>query len=122
MPSFLSTLSLLSLLVTTATTNAQHQQQADSDSSLLDVYNAMELDPSDYTIHDPSRIITVGNKQLIAVTGKAQEDGYDCGIETWWRNTNNNDRGNWKPGQCLFRTKPDWVRKEAPLNDGTYII
>lgn len=93
----------------------------DPDDSLLSVYNSMsiDMDPIDYTIHDPSRIITIGQKQLIAVTGKAQEDGYDCGIETWWRNLNR-DGGGWKPGQCLFRTKPSWVTTEAPLNDGAF--
>ena len=136
-----------SLLVTAATTSTinsrqmtteqqdqqqdQHQQQDSvSSSSLLDIYNSMiysngmpvDLDPSEYTIHDPSRIITVGKKQLIAVTGKSQEDGYNCGIETWWRNKNSKDGGKWKPGQCLFRTKPDWVNEEAPLNKGTYSI
>jgi len=109
----------------------QQQQQKDDDDDhppldapLLAIYESVMDppldDPSDYTIHDPSRIITVGNYQLIAVTGKAQEDGYDCGLETWWRNKG--DRGNWKPGQCLFRkgNKPAWVAAEAELNDGAY--
>ena len=92
----------------------------DPDSSLLSVYNGMtvDIDSSDYTIHDPSRIVTIGTKQMIAVTGKAQEDGYDCGLETWWRNVG--DGGNWEPGQCLFRTKPSWVAEEASLNDGAF--
>jgi len=77
----------------------------------------MGEDPSDYTIHDPSRILTSGGKQMIAVTGKAQEDGYNCGIETWWRSTSSE---NWIPGQCLFVTKPSWVREETPLNDGAF--
>jgi len=92
----------------------------DTDASLLSVYDRMtiEIDPSDYTIHDPSQIVTIGTKQMIAVTGKAQEDGYDCGLETWWRNIG--DRGDWKPGQCLFRTKPSWVTEEVSLNDGAF--
>lgn len=91
---------------------------AQSDASLLQVYNEMtvELDPSDYTIHDPSRIITIDGKQMIAVTGKAQEDGYNCGLETWWRETGSNS---WQPGQCLFQTKPTWVAEETD-NDGAY--
>ena len=89
------------------------------DPSLKSVYDSMsiDMDPSDYTIHDPSRIITIGNKDLIAVTGKAQEDGYDCGIETWWRKTGTKK---WNPGQCLFQTKPSWVAEESPENDGAY--
>jgi len=92
----------------------------DPDASLRSVYDSMtiETDPSDYTIHDPSRIITIGKKQLIAVTGKGQFHGYDCGIETWWRNVG--DGGDWKPGQCLFRTKPSWVAEESSKNDGAF--
>lgn len=94
-----------------------------ADDSLLSVYESMsvEVDSSDYVIHDPSRIITVGNTQMIAVTGKAQEDGYDCGLETWWRNPQT-DGGGWRPGQCLFRkqNKPSWVAVEAPANDGAF--
>jgi len=105
---------VLMLSLTTATTNAKKNP------SLQDVYDGMdiEMDPSDYTIHDPSRIITVGKKQMIAVTGKAQEDGYNCGIETWWRKIG--DKGKWQPGQCLFQTKPIWVKKETPRNDGAF--
>jgi arabinan endo-1,5-alpha-L-arabinosidase len=106
---------LLWLAATTIPTIA-----GEPDASLISVYDGMtyETDPSDYTIHDPSRIITVGDNQMIAVTGKAQEDGYNCGLETWWRKVGG--KGNWKPGQCLFRTKPSWVAEEAPLNDGAF--
>ena len=67
------------------------------DDSLLSVYDSMTIDTdaTDFTIHDPSRIITVGNKHLI-------------------------DKGKWKPGQCLFRTKPIWVTEEAPNNNGAF--
>lgn len=92
-----------------------------ADTSLITVYESIEVDPSDYTIHDPSRIITIGNKQMIAVTGKAQEDGYDCGLETWWRQKEGKDSWtNWKPGQCLFQTKPSWVADETPKNVGAF--
>jgi len=86
------------------------------DYSLKDMYKSLEWEYPDFTIHDPSSIITVGNKQLIAVTGNAQEDGYDCGIETWYRR----GKGPWRPGQCLFRKKPSWVPIEAPGNDGAF--
>jgi len=90
------------------------------DDSLFSVYESIYPghDPSEYIIHDPSRIITYGDKQMIAVTGKAQEDGYNCGLETWWRKVGG--KGNWKPGQCLFRTKPSWASTQTPTNDGAY--
>lgn len=89
------------------------------DPSLGGVYAGMnpKVAPSDYVIHDPSRIVTVGDRQLIAVTGKAQEDGYDCGLETWWRELG---KARWRPGQCLLRTKPAWAAEEVPGNDGAF--
>ena len=89
-------------------------------SSLRSIYDGLspELDPPDYIIHDPSKIITLGGKQLIAVTGKAPGDGYDCGLETWWRPVDGGQA--WQPGQCLFRSKPSWVAEESPENDGAY--
>ena len=108
-----------------ATTVLATMVEGDPDSSLISVYDNLiingepvEYNPSDYTIHDPSRIVTVGDKQMIAVTGKAQEEGYNCGIETWWRKKDG--EGDWKPGQCLFRTKPSWVGVQAELNDGAF--
>jgi arabinan endo-1,5-alpha-L-arabinosidase len=91
------------------------------DEILVRVYRKMAtpVEYPDYTIHDPSRIITVGGLQMIAVTGKAQEDGYDCGIETWFKAINSDV---WRPGQCLFRkgNKPSWIAKRQPNNDGAY--
>lgn len=56
------------------------------DPPLWKVFKNVGVDSkSDWVIHDPSRIMKKGKRQMIAVTGKAQEDGYDCGIETWWR-------------------------------------
>jgi len=75
---------------------------------------------SDWTIHDPSRVIIMNNggAHMIAATGKENAVGYDCGIETWWRPENG--RGNWRPGQCLFTTKPAWVEEVAPGQGGAY--
>ena len=59
---------------------------AGEDPSLWDVYQSMEppVDRSDWHIHDPSRItVTEDGTLMIGVTGKAQEDGYNCGLETW---------------------------------------
>ncbi len=56
---------------------------------LLDVFQNMNAEGDYYyteeqwVIHDPSSIVKIGDYLMIAVTGKAQEDGYDCGLETW---------------------------------------
>jgi len=102
------------------TSNTSHRLQQ-VDTSLEQMYeNIMDpqIDTRDYTIHDPSRIIATSGQQMIAVTGKAQEDGYDCGIETWYRPSFSGD--SWKPGQCLLRTKPQWVDEEISGQDGAY--
>lgn len=104
----------LILLVVTPTTSIFTNSR---DPALVGVYENIGLDPNDYTIHDPSRIITVGRKQLIAVTGKENADGYTCGLETWWRNTGSSL---WKPSQCLFEEKPGWIDTESPDNDGAF--
>jgi len=90
------------------------------DPSLWDVYQSMEppVDRSDWHIHDPSRItVTEDGTLMIGVTGKAQEDGYNCGLETWFLAPGMTD---WQPGQCLLTVKPDWVGREVPGNDGAY--
>lgn len=96
-----------------------------ADPSLLDVLQTADIPRADYTIHDPSQIITFGDMQLIASTGQAQEDGYNCGLETWWRNIG--DGGDWNPGQCLFSSgdennngKPVWIESNVPKNDGAF--
>ena len=106
------------ILLSTAKTQPRHRAQT-PDPPLKSIYDSMTIDipSSDYVIHDPSQIITYGNHQLIAVTGKAQEDGYDCGLETWWRPLG---ASGWNPGQCLLQTKPDWVLEDCPGNDGAY--
>merc|ERR1712142_617123 len=56
------------------------------DPSLEDVYNTMNppMTRDQWHIHDPSRIVATDGMLMIAVTGKAQEDGYKCGLETWY--------------------------------------
>ena len=91
----------------------------DIDISLLNHYQKMRppLDKDDWHIHDPSRVIMNSSGQLISVTGKAQEDGYNCGLETWYRASPEN---NWEPHECLFIDKPDWISKFVPTNDGAF--
>lgn len=75
------------------------------------------FDSIDFTIHDPSRVISDGQFQMIAATGKAQEYGYNCGIETWYREGTFTQ---WKPGQCLFREKPQWINQIIPPQSGAF--
>lgn len=76
------------------------------------------LPAAQWHIHDPSRILTLPSGwQIVAATGKAQEDGYRCGLETWVRPGPGAD---WQPGQCLLIDKPAWVSEELPENDGAY--
>ncbi|MCP4589282.1 MAG: family 43 glycosylhydrolase, partial [bacterium] len=97
-------------VVVTATTGA-----ATPDPDLGDLFERIDLEPH---IHDPSRIIEQDDGwRLVAVTGKAQEDGYDCGLETWFQEPGSNT---WTPGQCILRDKPDWVAEHLPGNDGAY--
>merc|ERR1712233_288630 len=60
--------------------------RGDEDPSLGDVYANMDpvqyTGPSDWVIHDPSKIVATDGLLMIAVT--AQEDGYMCGLETWY--------------------------------------
>ena len=88
------------------------------DPPLWKVFQEAGFEPKEeWVIHDPSRIMRKAKKHMIAVTGKAQEDGYDCGIETWWRKKNN--KGRWKPGQCILQKKPSWVGNYTS-NDGEF--
>ncbi|PXF47729.1 Extracellular exo-alpha-(1-_5)-L-arabinofuranosidase ArbA [Gracilariopsis chorda] len=111
-------MSITLLLFTFLVTLAPHQVQA-ADESLRQHYDEMDIpiQSEDYVIHDPSRVITKGEKQMIAVTGKAQEDGYSCGLETWYRT---NYSASWKPGQCLFKNKPHWIEDLFDYQDGAY--
>ena len=40
-----------------------------------------------------------------------------CGLETWYLSPGQED---WHPGQCLFQTKPAWIERELPGNDGAF--
>ena len=98
----------------------QHENsELDINISLLNHYEKMRpiLDKDDWHIHDPSRVIITTSGQFISVTGKAQEDGYKCGLETWYRAS---PKDNWKPHECLFVDKPDWISKFVPTNDGAF--
>ena len=99
--------------------NVENNTKIDIYVSLLNHYKKMRpsLDKSDWHIHDPSRVINSSLGQIISVTGKAQEDGYKCGLETWYRTNPNND---WEPLECLFTDKPNWISKNVPTNDGAF--
>ncbi|MEO1746489.1 MAG: family 43 glycosylhydrolase [Pseudomonadota bacterium] len=69
-------------------------------------------------IHDPSRIVTrEDGSQIVAATGKAQDDGYRCGLEVWARD---NSGADWQPDECIFIDKPAWVGEELPDNSGAF--
>jgi len=89
------------------------------DPSLEDVYNNMTppMTRDQWHIHDPSHIVATDGVLMIAVTGKEQADGYNCGLETWYLSPGQAD---WQPGQCLFTSKPSWVQEELPSNDGAF--
>ncbi|MEO0750506.1 MAG: family 43 glycosylhydrolase [Pseudomonadota bacterium] len=72
----------------------------------------------DLHIHDPSRIVQMGDVEVIAVTGKEQSARYECGLELWERPTGAS--GPWRMFECLLRDKPDWVAARVPSNDGAY--
>ena len=50
----------------------------DGDPSLSDVYDSMSppLTQEEWHIHDPSHVLETDGILMIAVTGKAQENGY----------------------------------------------
>ncbi|MEM6728548.1 MAG: family 43 glycosylhydrolase [Pseudomonadota bacterium] len=87
--------------------------------SLAEVYAQMTppVTEAEWHLHDPSRILHDGDRQLVAVTGKAQEDGYGCGLEVWERA---GAAAPWMPHLCLFEDKPAWIAEELPTNDGAF--
>ncbi|MEM6478370.1 MAG: family 43 glycosylhydrolase, partial [Pseudomonadota bacterium] len=86
---------------------------------LADVYAQMDPPVTErhWHLHDPSRVLDLGSRQLIAATGKAQEDGYSCGLEIWQRA---HAAAPWAPHLCLFEEKPAWIAEEIPGNDGAF--
>lgn len=91
----------VSLLPTLLLYNAATKYTLAADPPLEEKLISDNYDEEDWTIHDPSRVIVMsGGKHMIAATAKAQEGGYNCGIETWWRDEDG--RGDWRPGQCLL--------------------
>ncbi len=94
----------------------------DAETRLVDVWDQMTepVDPDTWTLHDPSRIVESDGSDgslVIAVTGKEQAHGYDCGLETWTLTPGDTF---WQPGRCLLRAKPRWIAEELPTNDGAY--
>lgn len=89
------------------------------ETNLVDIWDQMTepVDRDTWTLHDPSRIVEHDGALVIAVTGKEQVNGYDCGLETW---TLRPGDAAWQPGLCLLRDKPAWIAEELPTNDGAY--
>ena len=98
----------------------QSDSPSAADPSLLDVYQSMSppMEEWEWHIHDPSKIVEIDGYLMIACTGKAQENGYDCGLETWYIKPGEDD--DWRPGQCLLQQKPSWISEEVPEQDGAY--
>mmetsp|Transcript_2211 Transcript_2211/g.5125 ORF Transcript_2211/g.5125 Transcript_2211/m.5125 type:complete len:600 (+) Transcript_2211:347-2146(+) len=91
--------------------------------SLQEEYEGMTSDGEQYygeeewVIHDPSEIVEIDGLLMVGVTGKAQEDGYGCGLETWYILPG---ESKFTPGQCLLQKKPDWIAEYVPTNDGAF--
>jgi arabinan endo-1,5-alpha-L-arabinosidase len=75
------------------------------------------MQPDDWTMHDPSRVVEIEGMQMVAVSGKRVARGYACGLETWYR-TDSSDE--WQPGQCLLMDKPYWIDRKVPGNQGRF--
>ncbi len=89
--------------------------------SLEDVFNSMNYDgeyyytKEEWVIHDISEIVEIDGMLMFGVTGKSQEDGYNCGLETWYIFLG---QSTFTPGQCLLSEKPSWHAEYVPSNDG----
>ena len=89
--------------------------------SLEDVFNSMNYEgdyyytKEEWVIHDISEIVEIDGMLMFGVTGKAQEDGYNCGLETWYISPG---ESTFTPGQCLLSEKPSWHAEYVPSNDG----
>ena len=104
---------LLTILLTILTTQVASQE------SLMKVFNSVDPSYSQelYGIHDPSRFIDNQDGQILVNTGKENAEGYNCGLETWRRDSAND---NWKPDLCLVQEKPEWINEEMPEQGGAY--
>ena len=73
--------------------------------SLETVFDSMNddgeyyYDREQWVIHDISEIVEIDGMLMFGVTGKAQEDGYNCGLETWYIFPGESTL---TPGQCLL--------------------
>ena len=89
--------------------------------SLEEVFNSMNEDgeyyytEDEWVIHDISEIVEIDGMLMFGVTGKSQEDGYTCGLETWYIFPGESE---FTPGQCLLSEKPAWHSEHVPSNDG----
>ena len=85
----------------------------------MKVFNSVDPSYSQelYGIHDPSRFIDNQDGQILVNTGKENAEGYNCGLETWRRDSAND---NWKPDLCLVQEKPEWINEEMPEQGGAY--
>ena len=87
------------------------------------VFNGMNYDgnyyyaEAEWVVHDPSEIVEIDGMLMIANSGKGQEDGYNCGLETWYIFPNETS---FSPGQCLLSEKPAWVSQFVSSNRGAY--
>ncbi len=72
----------------------------------------------DLHMHDPSRIISVGEREIVAITGKEQTPRYTCGLEIWSRPSGS--LGPWRQSDCILQEKPGWVATELHQNGGAY--
>ena len=58
------------------------------DESLLEHYAPLgpfhQVSEQGWHWHDPSRIVKIGDLLTVAITGKENSDGYECGLETWY--------------------------------------
>lgn len=94
-----------------------HAQDADPDPDLWPYYEGTYGEEMAWHIHDPSNIVRVDDALMLAATGKANEAGYTCGLETWMWSQEDEE---WVPHQCVLTEKPAWISEMLPANGGAY--